>query len=97
MIEKTPITTDEIKSYTLTELCKKDSTTIPTIKKWSIKDNYIKVQFENSKAKTACKAGLQKKPYTTKYIRVEDIKKVIEKRWWKLILKWEKSGWQKLQ
>jgi hypothetical protein len=55
MDEKNVVNNDEIKSYTLTELCEKDNTTIPTIKNGSIKRNYIKVRFENSKAKMQCK------------------------------------------
>ena len=97
MTEKNTVSSDEIKSYTLTELCEKDHTTIPTIKKGSIKRNYIKARFENSKAKMQCKNGLQKKPYTIKYIRLKDIERIIEKNWWKIIFKDEKSLWQKQQ
>ncbi len=97
MDEKKVVNNDEIRSYTLTELCKKDNTTIPTIKKWSIKRNYIKVRFENSKAKMQCKQWYQKKPYSIKYIRLKDIERVIEKYGWKIIFRNDKSLWQKLK
>ncbi len=97
MNEKNIVNNDEIKSYTLTELCEKDNTTIPTIKNGSIKRNYIKVRFENSKAKMQYKQWYQKKPYTIKYIRLKDLEKALEKHWWKIVFKSDKSSWQKLK
>lgn len=97
MDEKNTITSDEIKSYTLTELCEKDKTTIPTIKNGSIQRNYIKVRFENSKAKLQFKQWYQKKPYSIKYIRLKDIERVIKKYWWQIVFRDDKSWWQQLK
>lgn len=82
---------DEIKAYTITELAKKDGISRMTI--YRNTDKYIGVQFKNSKAKLQCKNGYQEKPYTVKYIRVEDVKKILDKK----NLPEPKSLWQKLK
>lgn len=79
----------EIKAYTITQLAKKEKCTRQTI--YNNQEKYVWVQFENSKARLQCKNWLQEKPYTTKYIRMEDIQKLLEKN----NLKFKKSWWQK--
>ena len=55
MKEKTQGIDNEIKSYTLKELCEKDKTTKPSIKNGKIKDQYFKVQFTNAQATASYK------------------------------------------
>ena len=65
-----------IKSYKLSELEKKEKLNRLTIKKrvW----DYIPIEFENAQAKTKCKRGEQKNPYSIRYIRVKDIEKYMK-------------------
>lgn len=113
MKEKTQGIDNEIKSYTLKELCEKDKTTKPSIKNWKIKDQYFKVQFTNAQATASYKRWTTKKPYSIRYIRREDLKEIIEKRYWKIsftpnkydrrkenkknFIKWNDHKWQKLK
>lgn len=113
MKEKIQGIDNEIKSYTLKELCEKDSTTAPSVRNWKIKDQYFKVQFEHTQAKYRYENWKQAKPYSIRYIRREDIKDIIEKRYWKIsftpdkydrrkedkknFIKWNDHKWQKLK
>lgn len=66
---------DEIKSYTQVELAALEWKSRQTIKN-SIR--YIPVQFYNSQAKSRVNAGIQKNPYTIRYIKLDDIKKLLK-------------------
>ena len=68
---------DEIKAYNIKDLAKKEKCTPPTIYKYM--DKYIAVQFKNGRAKRWVKEGTQGHPYSVRYIRVEDVKKILKK------------------
>jgi len=68
-----------IKTYTLSELEKKENLNYRTIKKRTT--IYIPIEIEHSQTRAKYKAWLQKKPYTTKYVRLKDIEKRLKSEW----------------
>ena len=66
-----------IKWYTLTQLSLMDWKDTRTVRNsW----DYLPIRVDNSKSLTSFKAGNQKKPYMTLYIRVDEIKQLFNKR-----------------
>lgn len=68
--------TEWIKAYKLSELEKKENLNRLTIKKRITE--YIPIAFENAQAKTKCRRGEQKNPYSIRYIRIKDIEKFMK-------------------
>lgn len=73
---------DFIDLYSLTELSKKDNHHPLTIRNWK---KYIKVRYQTARSRAWYRLGEYKTPYTYKYIRREDVKKIMEKQTWKKI------------
>lgn len=66
---------EEINSYWLYEIAKKDWISHPTVKK---NYRYIPVRFYTATKAKRKEQGIQSKDYTVKYIRLEDIKKALK-------------------
>lgn len=65
----------EIESYTLIELSEKENKARQTIKN---SDRYIWVKVYSERMRRRMEKWYQKKDYTVKYIRLEDIKKALK-------------------
>jgi len=65
------MTVEGIRAYKLVELEKIEDLNRLTIKKR--KSDYIPIEFENNQAKSKCKRGEQKNPYSIRYIRRKDL------------------------
>lgn len=75
----------DIKAYSITELAKKDNITRPTVYTLLEKgERYIAVKFETWRAKKDCKLWKQSNPYSIRYIRLEDVKELLNKKYWKM-------------
>jgi len=64
-----------IESYTLTEIAKKEKLYPTTIKK---RYNYIPVKITTGQTRATHKAWISKKDYMVKYIKLDDILKLLE-------------------
>lgn len=74
---------DFITLYSLKELSELDNHHPSTIKN---SKRYIKVKIENNSTRSQYKAWYTKKPYGFKYIRYDDVKKIIEDQFWKKLV-----------
>lgn len=69
---------EDIKAYKLSDLEKKEKLNRLTIKKRELE--YIPIAFENAQASTRFRRGIQKSPYSIRYIRLKDIEKYLKDR-----------------
>lgn len=74
---------DYVNSYSLSDLAKKENHHPLTIRNWK---KYIKIRVENWSTRAMYKLGVTKSPYGYKYIRWDDVKEIIEKKFWKRII-----------
>ena len=64
-----------IKAYWLKELAELEGKAPITVKN---SNRYIQIQIKSKRLKTRAKNGEQKRDYTIKYIRLEDIQKALK-------------------
>ena len=67
----------EIESYTLKDLAEKEGRNPRTIK---TSNRYLAVKIETQSWITRANKGLQKKTYSFRYIRLEDIQKALKNK-----------------
>lgn len=65
----------EIKTYTLIELAQLEGKSRQTIK---TSFRYIPIKIETKSGITRAKKGLQEKSYSIKYVKLDDIKKLLK-------------------
>ena len=71
---------DFVELLTQIEMAKRDGKDRHTI--WTSK-RYIKVRYQDSSTRAKFKIWRNKTPYGYKYISWDDVKKIVEKQFWK--------------
>lgn len=72
---------DYIETYSLKELARIENHHQLTIRRWN---RYIKVKIENWSTRAMFKQWVTKKPYTFKYIKLDDVIELLSSKWIKI-------------